>query len=260
MPLLRSLLSVRTGLVVALLFAGTLGAQDRRRETPRDTRRPAAEDLVRFATLAAGGETGEESEAEEGANNSADTRRGTEATRARATPTAGEKTSRTADTAPARAEAPVRALPVVLTLGDGRTVKGTARLAFPESISVRHVMEGVLYQKTIHVDQVQSIEIKRWKGRMVRERQDGQIFQFDGNRLELVLTSGQTLTLDGETLPFLAQFDLENRHGRVRMFTFWLDFLRQDGNWYTGMEGPSTGTRVVCHKDVVRKLTFHPDE
>ena len=49
---------------------------------------------------------------------------------------------------------------------------------------------------------------------------------------------------------------LENKNGKVALFTFWVDLKRPDGKWHTGLSGPESGVRVMCHPEVVRRIDF----
>lgn len=119
-----------------------------------------------------------------------------------------------------------------------------------------HTVEGVRYEKIVALTDIRSIEVKRWRGRQVRATRDGAVFQFDVDRVAITLADGGVLLRDGPLPPFFLQFDINNQHGQVRFFTFWLDLQKADGRWYTGIEGPATGERVVGHADVIKRISF----
>ena len=144
---------------------------------------------------------------------------------------------------------------VDVSLGDGRQLKGRIRLRLPERLSIVHVVDGIQYRKIVKPDEIRSIEFKRWRGKLIRQQEKGQIFQFDVDRYTIELQSGQVLTREGNLFSSLSQFTLENEHGSVHLFSFWGDLQKKDGSWFSGMEGPST-SRVVCHKDVVKRIEF----
>lgn len=142
-----------------------------------------------------------------------------------------------------------------VTLGDGRQLKGTIRVRIPERLSIIHVVDGIQYRKTVRPEEVRAVTFKRWRGRMVRQQETGQIFQFDVDRYAIELTNGQVLNREGDLFAFLTQFVLENENGSVQLYSFWGDLLKKDGSWFTGMQGPST-SRVESHKDVVKRIEF----
>lgn len=144
---------------------------------------------------------------------------------------------------------------VAVTLGDGRRLKGKIRVRLPERLSIVHTVEGIQYRKLVRPEEIRSIEFKRWRGRLVRQQETGQIFQFDVDRYHIELNSGQVLKRDGELFAFLNQFVLENENGTVQLFSFWGDLQKKDGSWFTGMQGPST-SRKAAHKDVIQRIQF----
>lgn len=143
-----------------------------------------------------------------------------------------------------------------VTLGDGRQLKGKIRVRVPERLSIVHTVDGIQYRKIVRPEEIRAIKFKRWRGRLVRQQETGQIFQFDVDRYALELTNGQILNRDGELFRFLTQFVLENENGSVQLFSFWGDLQKKDGSWFTGMKGPST-SRVACHKDVIQRIEFN---
>lgn len=155
-----------------------------------------------------------------------------------------------------RPDWPARNLSLAVTLGDGRIVRGRTRIQAPDRLALVHTVEGVRYEKIVALADIRSIEVKRWRGRQVRATRDGNVFQFDVDRVAITLADGGVLLRDGPLPPFFLQFDINNQHGQVRFFTFWLDLQKSDGRWYTGIEGPATGERVVGHADVIKRISF----
>lgn len=149
-----------------------------------------------------------------------------------------------------------RRFSVKVELCDGRRVGGNITVRVPEVISIFHQVDGVRYRKDVKPREIRSIELKRWKGAMVKQRENGWIYRFDADRSVVELHGGRSLIRDGELFPFLSQFVVENPNGTVQLFSYWVDFQNKDGEWYTGIEGPSNGHRVVCHKDVVKRIEF----
>ena len=141
-------------------------------------------------------------------------------------------------------------------LGNGREVTGSTELRTPETLVVRHTRDGILYEKTISIRDIASIELKRWEGRLVAQRSEGDLYRFSVRDYQIEMRDGFQMTVQGNFLPFLEQVVLENANGSVTLFSYWLDLLRQDGTWFTGLSGPVAGTRVVCHEDVIKKILF----
>ena len=153
-------------------------------------------------------------------------------------------------------ETPGISIRVSIVLGNGREVTGTTELRTPETLVVRHTRDGILYEKTISIRDIASIELKRWEGRLVAQRSEGDLYRFSVRDFQIEMRDGYQMTVQGNFLPFLDQVVLVNANGSVTLFSYWLDLLREDGTWFTGLSGPVAGTRVVCHEDVIKKILF----
>jgi len=143
-----------------------------------------------------------------------------------------------------------------LTLGDGRTVRGTIRFRAPETLTLVHESEGVKYEKNIPFSEIESVEITKWKGKFLKEGKAGLVYEFGPDEYRINLRAGHELRRVGDFFTFLRQIKTENKNGIVVLFTYWIDLKKPDGSWYTGLSGPETGARVVSHPDVVRKIEF----
>ena len=145
---------------------------------------------------------------------------------------------------------------VRIHLGDGRVLEGRIAFRAPETVTVRHKKDGVLYEKVVRLDNVRALDFRQWKGTPGKQRTGGRLFQFDVSKFTLVLEDDTELLQDSDVFAFWKRFTLENRYGEVALFTYWLDLRKEDGSWHTGMSGPKNGFRVVCHGDVVKKIEF----
>ncbi|MCB1173330.1 MAG: hypothetical protein KDK39_07195 [Leptospiraceae bacterium] len=144
---------------------------------------------------------------------------------------------------------------LLLTLGDGRQLKGELPVEAPEKFKLNHVKDGIQYQKEVHLADIERIEIERWSGSLVSSKKQGQLYEFRPSRIMVQLRGGYTLEALGDAFAFLGSFPVYNQNGRVQLFSFWLDLQKADGSWYTGMSGPHS-SRKIPHKDVVRVLEF----
>jgi hypothetical protein len=143
-----------------------------------------------------------------------------------------------------------------MTLGSGKTVRGQVRLSAPEEMQLNHESGGVRYSARISPDQISSVEILKWKHRFVRENKAGLVYEFIPDEVRIRLKDGGEMRQSGPIFPFLKQFNLENKNGKVTLFTFWVDLKKPDGSWHTGLTGPESGIRVICHPEVVRRIDF----
>ncbi|MCB1167322.1 MAG: hypothetical protein KDK37_11265 [Leptospiraceae bacterium] len=147
-----------------------------------------------------------------------------------------------------------------ITLGDDRSVKGKSTFQAPETFIFQHNRDGVLYEKTIHAKDVRALHFEKWKPVKVGENKEGDVYRFEVTSFQIELKDGYTLQVNNGIPAFWQSFVLENDNGRVRFFTYWMDLLKKDsGKWFTGMEGPASGERSFCHKDVIRSIEFFVD-
>ncbi len=155
-------------------------------------------------------------------------------------------------------ETPARqySLSAKLTLGSGKTVRGQVRISAPEKMQLSHETGGVRYSAQISPDDISSVEVLKWKHKFVRENKSGLVYEFIPDEVRIRLKDGGEMKQTGPIFPFLKQFSVENKNGKVTLFTFWLDLKKPDGSWHTGLTGPESGVRVMCHPDVVRRIDF----
>ena len=150
-------------------------------------------------------------------------------------------------------------IPVKLELGDGRTLTGKFKFQTPETLIVKHKINEIAYTKKVMIPEISEIEFVRWKGTHVRKTKEGEIYRFQASAINLKLSDGKTFYIEENLFPFLQQLEIENSNGSVSLFSFWMDLLRPDGSWYTGMSGPVSGYRILCHKDVIKRIEFRKD-
>lgn len=146
-----------------------------------------------------------------------------------------------------------------ITLGDGRVIPGTIRFRAPKKLTVRHIKDGVPYTRTIRITEIGRIENRAWKAEFLRRNRQGEVFQFDVSSFDLILKDKTPLHLQGALYPFLKRLQLQNDNGRVILYTYWIDLLRKDGTWYTGLPLLPGRIRKKCHRDVIRRIDFIPD-
>ncbi|MCB1322505.1 MAG: hypothetical protein KDK34_19750 [Leptospiraceae bacterium] len=156
--------------------------------------------------------------------------------------------------APAQTEWPTQSFRAVVRRGDGREVRGTLQIRAPETIIIRHVHQDNEYEKVVRVRDIEQIEIKRWQGRVINQKEEGAVYQFDVSQFEISIAGQEPINIYGQLPVFFRELVIENEHGRIYLFSFWLDLLKNEGGWWTGMEGPANGSRVVCHSDVIKTI------
>ena len=151
-------------------------------------------------------------------------------------------------------------LKVTLELGDGRSISGNIKFNAPDKITINHTKNDISYTKVISLQDFSEIQILKWKGTHLRKSKEGEVYKFNASAFSIKLTNGNLFIINENIFPFFEQLQIENSNGQVTLYTFWIDLLRTDGTWYTGMSGPTSGNRVTCHKDVIKNITFIKDE
>ena len=147
-----------------------------------------------------------------------------------------------------------------LELGDGRKVSGKIKFNAPDKLIIRHVKNDIPYTKEVLIQNFSEIELLKWKGMHQRKTKEGEVYKFNVNSFSLKLKNGSSYVINENLFPFLENLQIENSNGQVSLFTYWIDLVKPDGSWYTGMSGPVTGNRIICHKDVVKKISFISEE
>ncbi|MBI3396628.1 MAG: hypothetical protein HY042_12375 [Spirochaetia bacterium] len=144
-------------------------------------------------------------------------------------------------------------------LGDGRSVKGVLVFSAVDKIMVNHIHAGVNYHKELRPADILSVDIKKWRGRETKQVKDGRVFEFHPYETQVLLRDGTTVS-PSEFFGFFRKLNIESANGRVALFTFWVDLLKENGSWYTGMTGSQEKPRTTCHKDVVKRIEFLDQE
>lgn len=149
-----------------------------------------------------------------------------------------------------------RAFAAEVGLCDGRTLKGKVKMEMPDSISFVHVVDGLEFQKRVRPSEIRSIEFERWAPSEMEQRKNGRIFRFEVTRFRVELANQAILTIEKPLPSYLGHLTFSNKNGSVLLYSYWVDLLKGDNTWFTGIQGPAAGERSFCHKDVIKKLTF----
>jgi hypothetical protein len=148
-----------------------------------------------------------------------------------------------------------RDLPAEVALCDGRTLKGRVELELPDAILFTHTVEGLEFIKKVRLADIRSIEFERWTPVEQGKGKDGRVFRFDVSRFR-VEASDSTLIVQKPLPAYMTKLKFSNRNGDVLLYSFWMDLLKADNSWYTGIQGSPSGERAFCHKDVLKKIIF----
>lgn len=148
-----------------------------------------------------------------------------------------------------------RDLQADVALCDGRTLKGRIQLEMPDSMLFTHTVDGLEFVKKVRLADIKSIEYERWTPAEQGKGKDGRVFRFDVSRFRVELADS-TLIVQKPIPSYMNKVKFSNRNGDVLLYSFWMDLLKTDNSWYTGIQGPPSGERAFCHKDVIKKIIF----
>ncbi len=145
---------------------------------------------------------------------------------------------------------------VEIGLGDGRKVQGQIIIKAPKTWQVEHEKDGILYQKTIGMGDLSQIVLHAWKSNFMKRKKTGEVYRFEVSRYKMYLKDSQVLVCKKALPDFLQDFVLVNVHGRINLYSYWIDLYNKEGYWHTGMQGPVLEERVFSHKDVIKSIRF----
>lgn len=148
-----------------------------------------------------------------------------------------------------------------ITLCDGRVIKGFIEIQLPENIVILHEVNGLEFSKELEMEEIYSITFLAWSPELVENKPNkGKIYKFSVSRYSIELKDSLELKVIKKIPDFIEKFSFKNKMGRVTLYTYWIDLLKPDNSWYTGLNGPENGERIFCYKDVVKKITFKERE
>ncbi len=145
------------------------------------------------------------------------------------------------------------------TLCDGRQVTGNWE-GKAETIRFSHRKEGILYQKTLELNEIARLKILSWKAEFQKNESNGSTYKMLPAIVSIDTRSGEIFEkesgMDGTEFAILK---VENSNGVATLYSMWIDLLYKDGTWYSGLRPVSPGDlRTDCHKDVIREIRILP--
>ncbi len=141
-------------------------------------------------------------------------------------------------------------------LCDGRVLSGTIQINPPEKIIIIHEVNGLEFTKELSIEDIQSILLIGWNPELIEVKKDkGKIYKFIVSYY-IIQTPDLELKIKKPLPEFLEKFTFKNKLGMIILYTYWIDLLKQDNSWFTGLNGPEQGERNFCYKDVVKKIIF----
>ncbi|MFN3604552.1 MAG: hypothetical protein ACK4UJ_07560 [Leptonema sp. (in: bacteria)] len=146
---------------------------------------------------------------------------------------------------------------VEVVLCDGRTLNGIIEIQAPEKFVIYHDVNGLEFAKELKIQDIDSINFIGWSPELTENKSNkGKVFKFYVTRFFIQLKDSLELKVQKKLPDFLEKFSFKNKMGNIVLYTYWMDLLKPDNTWYTGLNGPENGERIFCYKDVVKKITF----
>jgi len=142
-------------------------------------------------------------------------------------------------------------------LCDNRVLQGKIELFPPEKIVLIHEVNNLQFSKELKIDDIVSITFYGWMPELIETKKDkGKIYKFNVSNYVVETDDSLSLKVKKGLPTFLEKFNFNNKYGTVILYTYWIDLLKKDNTWYTGLNGPENGERSICYKDVVKKIIF----
>jgi hypothetical protein len=146
-----------------------------------------------------------------------------------------------------------------LKLCDGREVSGTFEYE-KNDISIKHVKDGIHYEKKIKISEIKKIYIQSWEGKKDKKVKEGYTYRFDPLETNVLTRDGDQFKVRGPQFSEFQKINLQNSNGTTVLYTFWIDLKYENGSWYTGLPPIKGNEREDCHPDSIRNFLLYPDE
>lgn len=142
-------------------------------------------------------------------------------------------------------------------LCDNRILHGKIELFPPEKIVLIHEVNNLEFSKELKIVDIISITFYGWMPELIETKKEkGKIYKFSVSNYVVETDDELSLKVKKGLPTFLEKFSFSNKYGTVILYTYWIDLLKKDNTWYTGLNGPENGERSLCYKDVVKKIIF----
>jgi hypothetical protein len=142
---------------------------------------------------------------------------------------------------------------IIAILGTTDEVRGYILL--PEKISFKHYKNGLVYDKNISPDELQSINILEYT--KVDDGNKGKVsfFQFEPSAVEVKLKDNSSYRQQ-KIFSFLKSFYIDTNNGRTRLFTIFGDNYEKSKGWRDAESKDTDYHRTHPHPASVKKIIF----
>jgi hypothetical protein len=146
-----------------------------------------------------------------------------------------------------------------LKLCDGRSVKGSFEYE-KEELNLKHLKDGIFYEKTLKVSELRKIFIHSWEGVKLKKNKEGFAYKFEPRDISLFTMDGAKYKIRGMIFGEFSKLILKNQNGTATLYSYWMDLRYENGKWYTGLPIFKGNEREDCHSDVVRIIQFESED
>jgi len=140
---------------------------------------------------------------------------------------------------------------IIAIFGSGDEVQGEIEL--PEKITFRHYKNGLMYTKTVGVEEIKTITVLNYREAKVRKGKKNTFVEFKPDNIEISLTNGSKYFITG-IFDFLRKITIDTPDGRTYLYTFFADTYKKE--WAGIKSNDRNIHKTIPHPAAVQKIRF----
>jgi hypothetical protein len=142
---------------------------------------------------------------------------------------------------------------VMVILGTSDEVRGT--ISLPDRIYFKHLKNGLLYEKTISAEQLQSLNILEYSQSSAATTGNRKFYSFEPALVEIKLNDGSVFRID-RIFTFLKSFHIDTVNGRTKLHTIFGDSFENGKGWANVESKDPDYHKSRPHPASVKKIIF----
>ncbi|MDH4262033.1 MAG: hypothetical protein OEV78_03200 [Spirochaetia bacterium] len=150
---------------------------------------------------------------------------------------------------------------IIAILGTSDEVRGF--IILPEKISFKHYKNGLVYDKNISPDELQSISILEYLKQDNNQDNSKEgtkkpkmiFYQFEPSTVEIKLKDNSTYRIQ-KIFSFLKSFNIDTNNGRTRLYTIFGDSYEKQKGWRDSESKDPDFHKTHSHPASVKKIIF----
>ena len=154
-----------------------------------------------------------------------------------------------------RGEKEKQFLSLTVVFCDGREVEGNWKYSSKE-ITFSHTIDRINYSKTLKLSDLSRIRIESWQMEKNRTTPKGTSWKLAPHEVKIYTRGGQEYLRYGLSDNEWQKISIDNRYGTTVLYSYWIDFLYNDGKWHSGMKYRDDKPQKECLADVIREIRF----